>query len=108
MGLAGHESGVARLFIDALLVVVETRVGLEVEVEAWLVLERQAPNLAVAFPHGDDLVGNDGGDFELMGEFFFVPDVPVGGFESLTILAVVSRHGSFLLCLRITFFAGGR
>src|SRR5262245_36478574 len=68
--------------------IIEARAAQEVEVVSWLVLKRQAPNLAIGLADHDDLGCDDGCDLELLGEFFIVPDLAVGGFEGLSVLPV--------------------
>jgi hypothetical protein len=79
--------------------ITEARTRLEVEVEAGFVLEGQAPHLVVRLSDHDDLGRYDCGDGEFMCDFPFIPDLPVGGFESLAILSGsvgVVGHGSVL------------
>ena len=65
--------------------ITETGIGLEVEVEAGLVLKCQAPHLLIRLAHDNQLRRNNRRDLEIQGEFIFVPDFPVGGFKGLAV-----------------------
>jgi hypothetical protein len=69
--------------------ITDTWAGLVIEVVAWFVLERQTPHLTIGLAHHDDLRCDYGRDLEFTGQFFFVPDLSVGGFEGLAVLTVV-------------------
>lgn len=79
--------------------ITETGIGSEVEVEAGLVLEGQASHLPVHLAHHNHLRCDDRRDLELLGEFFFVPDLPVCGFKCPAVESGwvdVVRRGSVL------------
>lgn len=85
--------------------ITEARTRLKGEVEAELVLERKATNLPIRLAYHDHLGCDNCRDLELPCEFFFVPDLPVGGFESMTILfdsVGVVRHVSVRSALLVS------
>src|SRR5262249_41108356 len=58
--------------------ITEARIGLEVEVEAGLVLELHAPHLPISLAHHDHLRCDDRRDLELLGESFLSQTFPQG------------------------------